>query len=318
MASHLTLEERQVLYRLHREKAPKSRIAELLGRDRSTIYRELRRNSGGCGYRVKQAQRLADERREACRRPAKLSDPKLKKYVSDRLKKKWSPDQIAGRLKKECAGDRGRCVSHQTIYNWLASEAPELRQHLRRGRRRSGPETRGKLKDCHPIAGRPKAVDAKRRYGDWEGDTVVSPGRRSGVVTMVERKSQYLVVRKTGSLKSSDTMRAACRGLKDLPESLRRTVTLDNGKEFAEHRKLTRKLGADVFFAKPHSPWQRGLNENTNGLLRQFFPKGTDFARISRRQVARVETLLNERPRKGLAYKTPSEILDKRRAAIEG
>ena len=208
-------------------------------------------------------------------------------------------------------------MSHQTIYNWLAAKAPELRVHLRRGRRRSQPETRGKIANCVRIEGRPQAVAAKRRYGDWEGDTVVSPGRRSGLVTMVERKSQYLRVRKTTSLKSAATMRTACRGLRDLPTSLRRTMTLDNGKEFAQHQILKQLLDVDVYFADPYASYQRGLNENTNGLLRQYFPKGTDFARISHRQVARAEQSLNERPRKSLGYQTPSEVLAKRRAAIE-
>ena len=133
---------------------------------------------------------------------------------------------------------------------------------------------------------------------------------------MVEWKSQYLRVRKTGSLKSADTMRAACRGLKGLPEKLRRTMTLDNGKEFAEYQRLTDRLGMEVYFARPYASWQRGLNENTNGLLRQFFPKGTDFARFSRRQVARVESLLNERPRKRLGYQTPNQVFAKQGDAI--
>ena len=316
MASHLTFEERQVLYRLNKAKTPKARIAEILERDRSTIYRELKRNTGGRGYRAKQAQCLTDERRLACRGEPKMSDPELKKDVKRLLKQKWSPDQITGCLRKHFPRQGNRRVSHQTIYNWLESEAPDLRVHLRRGHRRQEPETRGKLKDCVGIEGRPQAVDSKRRYGDWEGDTVVSPGRRSGIVTMVEWKSQYLRVRKTGSLKSADAMRAACRGLKDLPEKLRRTMTLDNGKEFAEYQRLTDRLGMEVYFARPYASWQRGLNENTNGLLRQFFPKGTDFARFSRRQVARVESLLNERPRKRLGYQTPNEVFAKQGAAI--
>lgn len=316
MAGHLTFVERNVLYRMRKAGTPVLEIAEALQRDRSTIYRELRRNTGGRGYRPKQAQRLADERRLACRRGKKMDDQELRKEVKRRLKQKWSPDQIAGRLRRQFPRQPKRRVSHQTIYNWLESEAPELREHLRRGRRRRAPETRGKLKDCVSIAGRPKAVDSKRRYGDWEGDTVVSPGRRSGVVTMVERKSQYLRVRKTKSLKSPDTMRAACRGLSDLPPELTRTMTLDNGKEFAEHKRLTDRLGVAVYFAQPYASWQRGLNENTNGLLRQFFAKGTDFARISRRQVARAEKLLNERPRKNLGYRTPAEVFAKQGAAI--
>lgn len=317
MASHLTIQERHVLYRLNKAKRPKSEIAATLGRNRSTIYRELRRNRGGRGYRPQQAQRKADERRLVCRREPKMNDPELRKYATRLLKNGWSPDQIAGRARKEFPREARRRTSHQTIYNWLAAEASELRVHLRRGRRRSQPETRGRIPNCVGIEGRPKAVAAKRRYGDWEGDTVVSPGRRSGLVTMVERKSQYLRVRKTPSLKSPATMRTACRGLRDLPAALRRTMTLDNGKEFAQHQVLTDQLGLDVYFAKPYASWQRGLNENTNGLLRQFFPKGTDFARIRHRQVARAEKLLNERPRKSLDYQTPSEVFNKKRAAIE-
>jgi len=316
MSSHLTCQEREVLYRLNRAKQPKAEIAAALGRDRSTIYRELNRNTGGRGYRPKQAQRKADRRRLRCRRKTKMSNPKLKKYVVAALQKKWSPDEIAGRSRRDFPRQPDWQVSHQTIYNWLDTEAPELRLHLRRGYRRSQPETRGKLAGCVGIEGRPKAVDSKCRYGDWEGDTVVSPGRRSGVATMVERKSKYLRVRKTADLKSATTMSAVCRGMRDLPESLLRTMTLDNGKEFARHERLADKLGLDVYFARPYASWQRGLNENTNGLLRQFFPKGTDFARISYRQVARAEKLLNERPRKSLGYKTPCETLAKKCAAI--
>jgi transposase, IS30 family len=316
MGSHFTFQERQVLYRLNKEQHPKSEIAAILGRDRSTIYRELKRNAGGRGYRPKQAQWKAEQRRLACRGEPKMNDPKLKNHVVRSLKKGWSPDQIAGRAAQTFPRIPSRRVSHQTIYNWLAAEARELRIHLRHGRRRSRPETRGKIPNCVRIEGRPKVVAAKRRYGDWEGDTVVSPGRRSGLVTMVERKSQYLRVRKTASLKSAPTLRAACRGLRDLPESLRRTMTLDNGKEFTEHKLLTERLSLDVYFADPYASWQRGLNENTNGLLRQFFPKGTDFARISHRQVARAEKLLNERPRKCLGYRTPNEVLHKKIVAI--
>jgi len=287
----------------------KAEIAEVLDRDRSTIYRELARNTGGCGYRPKQAQRFAEVRRERCRRTKKLDHGPLKKYVTGSLKKQWSPDEIAGRSKVDHPRDAKRQVSHQTIYNWLRDEASQLRVHLRRRTRRTQPETRGKLTDCVSVKDRPRVVNAKRRYGDWEGDTVVSPGRRSGLVTVVERKSKYLRVRKTSSLKSATTMRAACRGMRDLPESLRRTMTLDNGKEFAQHEKLTDKLGLKVYFAQPYASWQRGLNENTNGLLRQYFPKGTDFSRISHRAVARAEKRLNERPRKSLGYKTPAEVL---------
>ena len=312
MASHFTFCEREILYRLLKAKKAKSEIAKLMGRDRSTVYREIERNTGGRGYRPKQAQRKADERRLRCRREPKMSDPKLKSSVRRLLKKAWSPDQIARWLQREFPRNPEKHVSHQTIYTWIAQEAPELRAHLRRGgKRRSGPEKRGQLVGCVSIKGRPKAVDSRRRFGDWEGDTVVSPGRRSGLVTMVDRKSGYTRIRKTASLKAATTRRAARRSLRDLPESLRRTMTLDNGKEFAEHEQLAEDLGLDIYFAKPYASWQRGTNEHTNGLLRQFFPKGTDFARISHRQVARAEKLLNERPRKRLGYRTPQEVLAK-------
>lgn len=309
MAHHLTFEERQVLYRMNKSGKSKVEIAQALGRDRSTIYRELGRNTGGRGYRPKQAQRLAETRREHCRRTKKLDHGPLRKYVTGSLKKQWSPDEISGRSKLEHPRDAKCQVSHQTIYNWLMDEAPQLRVHLRRGTRRTQPETRGRLNNCVSVKDRPQVVNSKRRYGDWEGDTVVSPGRRSGLVTIVERKSKYLRVRKTSSLKSATTMQAACRGMRDLPENLRRTMTLDNGKEFALHERLNEKLGLQVYFAAPYASWQRGLNENTNGLLRQYFPKGTDFSRISHRAVARAEKLLNERPRKSLGYRTPAEVL---------
>jgi IS30 family transposase len=239
-----------------------------------------------------------------------MNDRKLRSLVTRLLKKAWSPDQIAKWLRRSYPRNPEMHVSHQTIYTWIALEALELRTHLRRhGKRRSGPETRGQLVGCTGIEGRPKVVDSRRRFGDWEGDTVVSPGRRSGLVTMVDRKSGYLRIRKTANLKAATTRRAACRSLRDLPGALRRTMTLDNGKEFADHEQLAEDLELDIYFAKPYASWQRGTNEHTNGLLRQFFPKGTDFARISHRQVARAEKLLNERPRKRLGYRTPHEVL---------
>lgn len=309
MAKHLTFEERGVVYRMRRQGETDAQIARTLDRHRSTIGREVRRNTGGRGYRQKQAQRLAEERRERCRRSKKMDHAPLKKYVTKAIKQEWSPDEIAGRSRLDQPRDTACQVSHQTIYNWLRDEAPQLRAHLRRGHRRTQPETRGKLTGCVSVNDRPQIVDSKRRYGDWEGDTVVSPGRRSGLVTMVDRKSKYLLVRKICSLKSTDTMQAICRGMRDLPASLCRTMTLDNGKEFALHERLNEKLGMDVYFARPYASWQRGLNENTNGLLRQYFPKGTDFSRISHRAVARVEKLINERPRKSLGYKSPAEVL---------
>jgi IS30 family transposase len=309
MAKHLTFEERQFLYRLKKNGKSITEMVELMGRHRSTIYRELNRNAGGRGYRPKQAQRLADERRLASRRPHKMEDPDVHQYVQDRLQKLWAPDQIAGRVQCDFPRAPSRWLSRQTIYNWINDQTPEWRTLLRRGGR--PPEKRGKLTDCVRIAGRPNVINRRRRYGDWEGDTMVGRGRSSALLTMVERKSGYARIGRVDSMKSDMTIRVAKRRLKGLPPSLRRSMTFDNGKEFAEHNKLTRGLGLETYFADPYSSWQRGTNENTNGLLRQFFPKGTDFTQVSHHAVARVEQLINERPRRRLNYRTPTEVLAK-------
>lgn len=307
MANHLTFQERQFLYRLKRKGKANPEIAELMGRDRSTIHRELKRNAGQRGYRPKQAQRLANERRLASRRPHKMDDPDVHQYVQDRLEKCWSPEQIAGRVQCDLPRAPARWLSRQTIYDWIDERAPEWQRLLRRGGRWA--EKRGKLTDCVRIDGRPDVINGRRRYGDWEGDTIVGKSRRSALVTLVERKSGYARIGRVDSMKSDKTVRVVQGRLQDLPSSLRRSMTFDNGKEFAEHRKLTRGLGLDVYFADPYASWQRGANENMNGLLRQFFPKRTDFTQISHREVARVEQLINERPRKRLGYQTPAEIL---------
>lgn len=309
MACHLTFEERQFLYRLNQRDVSKAEIARLMGRDRSTIYRELERNSGQRGYRPKQAQRLADARRLACRRQHKLEDDHLHEYVEDRMEKRWSPDQIAARSRRDFPRKRRWWLSHQTIYNWINDREPKWKAWLRRGGR--PPERRGKLVDCVRIDGRPDVINRRRRYGDWEGDTMVGKGRQSALVTLVDRKSGYLRAGRADDMTAATTTRVMTRRMKDLPKSLRRSMTFDNGKEFAEHAKFSQACELDVYFALPYRSWQRGTNENTNGLLRQFFPKGTDFSRISHHEVARVEKLLNERPRKRLGYRTPAEVLAK-------
>ena len=310
MADHLTLAERKILYGLNKRGKSKSEIAEMMGRHRSTIYRELNRNTGGRGYRPQQAQRFAEQRKLVCRSPRKLEDDRLQRYVAERLEKCWSPDQIAGRSRRDFSRLSSRCLSRQTIYNWIADRAPGWRAWLRRGGR--PPEKRGKLSDCVRIDGRPEVINRRRRYGDWEGDTMVGKGRRSALATLVERKSGYTRIGRSDSLRADAVRRVLIRRMKDLPSALRRSVTFDNGKEFAEHGRLARTLNLETYFALPYRSWQRGTNENTNGLLRQFFPKGTDFTRISHHEVARVEDLLNERPRRRLDYQTPAEVLAKR------
>lgn len=310
MADHLTFVEREILYRLKKQGHAQSEIAKLMGRHPSTIGRELRRNSGRRGYRPKQAQRFAETRRKASRRPAKLENPEVHDEVQQKLTQLWSPDQIDGRLRAKFPRQPQRWVSRQTIYNWINRRAPHWKIHLRRGGRPV--ERRGKLRDIVRIDGRPDVINRRRRYGDWEGDTIVGKGRRSALVTLVERKSGYTRMGRADDLTAPTTTRVARRKMRDLPESWRRSITFDNGKEFAEHDQIAEQLGVEVYFALPYRSWQRGTNENTNGLIRQLFPKGTDFTRISHQTVARAETLLNERPRKRLGYQTPAEVFAKR------
>ena len=158
------------------------------------------------------------------------------------------------------------------------------------------------------IDGRPEVINRRRRYGDWEGDTLVGHGRRSALVTLVERKCGYTRIGRADDMTAATTTSVTRRRLGDLPTSWRRSITFDNGKEFMDYQRIARSLSVDVYFALPYCSWQRGTSENTNGLLRQFFPKGTDFTRISHQAVARAETLLNERPRKRLGYRTPAEV----------
>ena len=312
MAGQLTVFEREQIAHFRSHELSKAEIARRLGRHRSTIGRELARNGDGVNYWASSAQQKARARRQ--QRPRKLDDEKLNEYVRCGLAQCWSPDQIAGRSRCDFHGQPRRWLSHTTVYRWIAADLD--RQHwesfLRFGRRRRQPETRGKLPARAEIAGRPEVVDERHRFGDWEGDTVVGKQRRGGLVTLVERKSGFALVAKVQRLKARNVERATTRQLARLPRSLRRTATFDNGKEFARHERITQATGIAIYFARPYHAWERGSNESFNGLLRQFFPKGTDFTGISPLEVKYVHNLLNDRPRKRLGYRTPREILGQR------
>jgi IS30 family transposase len=239
-----------------------------------------------------------------------MDDSLMRADVEHKLTQLWSPDQIAGRLRAEHPRRPGRWLSRQTIYNWIQQRAPQWKTYLRRGGRPV--QRRGKLRDIVKIDRRPDVINRRARYGDWEGDTLVGQGRRSALVTLVERKSGYARIGRADDMTACSTSRVTCRRMRDLPASWRRSITFDNGKEFMDHHQIARRLDLNIYFAMPYRSWQRGTSENTNGLLRQFFPKGTDFTRISHRAVARAEHLLNERPRKRLDYQTPAEVFAKR------
>ena len=313
MPAQLTLAQRAILAELLKQKCAKREIACRLGVHRSTVYRELKRNTGPIGYLYQEAQQRTDIRRQLRRRARKLEDARVREFVCRELQNRWSPDQIAGRSRREFSRSPQRIVSRQTIYNWIDRQGQNRacwREFLRFGRpRRRRSENPGRLPHAVSIEGRPKVVDRRARFGDWEGDTLVSSGRRGGLASLVERKSGYTMLTRVDDLRSQTVRQAAEQRLTPLPEILRRTMTFDNGKEFAEHSLLAMATGMSIYFARPYCAWQRGSNENTNGLVRQYLPKGTDFRDVSHRVVAEIESSLNDRPRKRLNYRTPREVL---------
>jgi IS30 family transposase len=299
-----------------------TQIADRLGRSKATISRELRRNRSRNGYWAVAAQRKAERRRSGRPWVAKMERPEVRHYVQQRLRWRWSPDEIAGRSRSDFPRERRRHVSHQTIYTWIRRQqtaGKRWQRYLRRlGRRQPERENRGRLPASVSIERRPAVVDRRGRYGDWEGDTIVGANRRGGAVTLVERKSGYLLLGKVPNLKAATVRRAAAQRYGTTPAALRKTLTLDNGKEFAEHEQLEVEAALKIYFAKPYCAWQRGTNENTNGLIRQFFPKGTDLANIPEYRFTKVQQLLNDRPRKRLGYRSPNEVLASRlKVAIE-
>jgi transposase, IS30 family len=315
MSHQLTFLERERISQMHDAGATKAEIARELRRSRSTIGRELTRNGVAGHYWAVMAQQLAEERRRERPLARKMERPEMRDYVLDRLVQCWSPDQIAGRARTDHRRDRQRRISHQTIYAWITSQPVEMRRHfstfLRRGGRRSPREDRrGRIPRTVSIEGRPQVVGARRRYGDWEGDTIVGRAHSGAVLTLVERKSGYLLTSKSCDRHSSRIARKIEQRLAGLPATLRRTATFDNGKEFAAHGRLSDRLGLKVYFAKPYCSWQRGTNEHTNGLLRQFIPKGTDLHDVSWQELERYTHLINDRPRKRLDYRTPAEVFE--------
>ena len=313
---HLTLSEREKILFLKASGKSITAIAQELGRNKGTISRELRRNAIDGEYMPVNAEAQYKERRTACRPKKKLANDALRAHVENRLLDcQWSPEQIAGRLMSEF----GICVvSYATIYRAIYSgmlDAPgrttakvvkKLRHHGKRRRKRSGEERRGKITISYDISERP--VDAENRsvIGHFEADTVVGKQGRACLVTLVDRKSRFLICGKAEGKNSTDvsnTMIEVLTGRNAL------SVTPDRGKEFAKHKEVTEALdGLPFFFPQPHQPWMRGTNENTNGLLREYFPKGKDISDMSREELVHVVALLNLRPRKCLGYKTPYEV----------
>ena len=305
----LTREERYQIAALGKAGQTSAQIACVLGRHKSTISRELRRNAGQRGYRPKQADEKAWARSRAKYR---YRLPKtVQPRVSELLRRKWSPEQISGWLLRE----EGVRVSHEWIYRYVRQDrrqGGDLHTHLRcrRKRRRrygrAGEDRRGQIKDRVSIEQRPALVDRRNGIGDWEADTVIGTpsGPKPVLVTPTERKSRFSVIVKGVNKTAQAVSQAITAALTPLKDWVH-TLTYDNGKEFAWHRQISEVLDAQGFFAHPYRSWERGLNENTNGLLRQHFPKRTDFSESTQEHVQNVMDALNDRPRKCLGWKTP-------------
>jgi len=310
MARQLTMEERDRIAQLYHQGFPQNRIAEALGRDPGTISRELSRNRVGGEYFAAQAQGLAERRRRERPFQRKLDDPELNAAVRRGLAEGWSPEQIAGARKREHPAEPGRHVSARTIYTWI--EQDEHKDHWKSFLRRRGkrPCRRKNPTPCAAarIRNRPACIERRLRLGDFEGDTVLGPAGTGGIVTLVCRRSRFTIITKIQS-KDADHVHARIKQrLKELAEEQRRSITFDNGTEFARCQRLEKHLGLKLYFADPGCPYQRGTNENTNGLIRQFFPKGTDFRTVSHEEAREVENLLNHRPRACLGFETPAAV----------
>ena len=316
---HLNIDERESILKMHSEEKSFGQIADYLGRSKGTISRELSRNRSSTGeYKPHLAQRYYNKRRAESKQPYRLeTDGKLRQYICKELKEYWSPQQISGRLNR----DRKIDVSPVTIYSWIRRDKTEggtlykfLRQGHRKRRKRYGSqEKRGQIPDRRSIDKRPNVVNERKRIGDWESDTVLGKSRGSHIASHVERKSRYTIVGKMKDNSAQSMNLATEHAFRQIPAEKLKTMTFDNGKEFAGFKELEQLLSMRSYFAHAYSSWERGTNENTNGLLRQFFPKGTDFHQVSQRLVDKVVELLNNRPRKCLNYRTPAEVFWRRK-----
>ncbi len=314
---HLSLEDRAAISEMKRNGHTMTEIAEVLGRSRSTISRELNRNATPA-YRVylscKAHERAVTRKKESGKRP-RLKNESIVSYVREKLSEDWSPEIIAGKIGQDI---RGASISHEAIYQYIYHPKTEDREELigylvrgHRKRRKKGigrKERKTKIPNRIPIEERSVSADNRSRYGHWEGDSLVSGKSLAALNSLVERKSRLTFLTRLDRKSSGLTRDAVIQRLGALPEKARRSLTVDNGTENARHEEITEAIGTRCYFADPYASWQRGANEQVNGMVRRYFPKGTDFSKITDEQVAWVESRINNRPRKYLSYKTPAEV----------
>ncbi len=311
---HLTYDQRCQIYAFLQAGICRAQIARQLGVNRSTITREVQRNAGKRGYRFKQAHNKAsDRRKKASSVPRKITPAYIELIEKLLTKWQWSPDQISGWLARSKV-----FVSHEWIYRHIwtnKKKGGDLWTHLRhRGKKynRRGEKTagRGLIPNRVDISERPEIVEEKRRIGDWEGDLIIGKNHKGAIMSHVDRTSKYTKLVLLQNKKAKSVEKGCHEGLGKIKDHIK-TITYDNGKEFSRHQEIAKMLQCDIYFATPYHSWERGLNEHTNGLVRQYFPKGTDFAKLTQAQIQTVEDSLNRRPRKCLDYKTPYEVFSK-------
>jgi transposase, IS30 family len=323
--SRLENQEREAISRGLAQKKSMREIAKEIDRSASTVAREIRRNSGKTGYRAFSASQRA-ARAAASRRKGKSKLEKqetLRRYVMGKMREEWSPRGLSKRLKIEYSWDMTMQISHEAIYQYIyVLPRGELKQTLIRAlrqehkyRRAQKPhnteENRGKIANMLSIEERPAEVADRTVPGHWEGDLILGKYKRSALGTLVERTTRYTILVPLGAQKDALSVRKAyAEAFKSVPDELRKTMTYDQGKEMSQHEQLTIDTGIQVYFAHPGSPWERGTNENTNGLIRQYFPKGTDFTQVSEEEIKKVQRKLNNRPRRALNYLKPDEVFN--------
>ena len=321
---HFTLAERGKLELMLEQKMTYTAIADKLGRHRTSVMREIRRNQRRAGYNAEQAQKQYLKRRKACRPKGKLNyyGP-LREYVMEKIAlEHWTPQLVAGRLALEYPDTPKMRVSHETIYrkiyttghylDLLRKELPQARKKRRKrgqGKHRRGPNIRNRVS----IAERPADVETRKEFGHWEGDTVVGKNQDGFIVTLVERKSRLLAATKTETKRANEVRQAVIDALQDRPVSWVKTITVDNGTEFADHQTISNELGVSIYYADPYSAYQRGSNEQVNGLIRRRLPKGTSFKGLTQQHLDEIVENINNRPRKCLGYRTPNEVFNQQR-----
>jgi IS30 family transposase len=314
---HLTLAERDLITTMLSEKKSLCEIAKAIGRSKSTLSRELKRNAS-LEYKLYLSHRAygrAVQRRKQASQRLRLKNDRIISYVTTKLKEGWSPEQIAGRIGID---HPGRSISHEAIYQYIYHPETEGRQDLIRCLRRAHrkrknkgigrKERKTKIPNRVPIDLRPSLVQDRLQYGHWEADSLVSRKSPVAMNSLVERKSRLLMLTRLKKKTAEATFQAIVGRLKDLPPKARRTLTLDNGTENAMHQEITSAIGIKCFFTHPYASWERGTNEHLNGLIRWYLPKGTDFRKITDEQIARIESIINNRPRKCLSFKKPIEV----------